>query len=113
MKVIRNINPIDPINIKDIINHSSGSIASKAICNTETTDVRFFSYAKGESISKEFQEEDSIIYIIEGELNVLYDEDNEKKEVTVKEGELIVLPSNLNYGVYAVEDSKSFNILVK
>ncbi|AFS77440.1 Cupin 2 barrel domain-containing protein [Gottschalkia acidurici 9a] len=113
MKVIKNISPINPMKINDIISNSSGSIASKAICNTESTDIRFFSYAKDESISKEFQEEDSIIYIIEGELKVLYDEENEKKEVTLKEGELIALPSNLNYGIYATKDSKSFNILVK
>lgn len=113
MKVMKNIDPISPINIAEVINNSPGSIASKAICATESTDIRFFSYAKDESISKEFQEEDSLIYLIEGELNIQYDEDGEKKEKLLTSGEFIVLPSNLNYGMYANKDSKSLNILVK
>lgn len=113
MKVIKNIEPTTAINILDVISNNPGSIASKAICATENTDIRFFSYAKDESISKEFQEEDSLIYLIEGELNIQYDEDGEEKEKLLKSGELIVLPSNVNYGMYANQDSKSLNILVK
>ena len=113
MSVMKNINPITPMKMEDAINNSPDTIASKAICTTENTEMRFFSYAKDESISKEFQEEDTMIYLIEGELNIQYDEDDQKKEIILSKGEFIVLPSNLNYGMYANEDSKSFNILVK
>ena len=54
-----------------------------------------------------------MIYLIEGEIEILYDEDGEKKQLTLKSGEFIVLPSELNYGMSATEDSKSLNILVK
>lgn len=113
MKVMKNIEKITPIKIGEVVKGKSGAITSKAVCATDNTDIRFFAYSKGESISKESQEEDSMIYLLEGEINVLYDEDDQKKEMTLKGGEFIVLPSNLNYGMHATEDSKSLNILVK
>lgn len=113
MRVMKNIDSLTPIRIDEVVRSKEGAITSKAICATDNTDIRFFSYSKGESISKESQEEDSMIYLLEGEINILFDKDNEKKEQSLKAGEFIILPSELNYGMYAVEDSKSLNILVK
>lgn len=113
MKVMKNIEPITPIKIGEVVRSKKGAITSKAICATENTDIRFFSYSKDESISKESQVEDSMIYLLEGEISIRYDENEEKKELILKAGEFIVLPSNLNYGMYASKDSKSMNILVK
>lgn len=110
MKVIKNIEPFLPVAIEGIIDNSPNTIASKALCSTEHTDVRFFSYAKGESISKEHQEEDSLIYVFEGKLKIVYNRDDEQ---VVSQGELIVLPSNVPYGIEVLEDAKSFNVLVK
>jgi len=109
MKVVKNINPITPIKINDIVSNSNNTIASKAICQTKSTDVRFFSFAKDESISKEFQEQDSLIYVFEGEIKIQYNKD---EEISVKAGEIIALPTNLDYGIYATKDSKTLNILV-
>lgn len=110
MKVIKNIEPLMPVSINEMIENSEHTIASKAICSTENSDIRFFSYAKGESISKEHQEEDSLIYVYEGKLKILYNENDEK---VVNKGELMVLPGNVDYGINVLEDSKSLNILVK
>lgn len=110
MTILKNIDPFTPVSISDMIEHSPHTIASKAICATENTDIRFFSYAKGESISKEYQEEDSLIYVYEGKLKILFHQTDEK---IVSQGELVVLPSNVSYGIDVLEDSKSLNILVK
>lgn len=113
MKVMKNVNPLSAQKMSDIVSNNPGAIASKAVCTTDSTEIRFFSYAKDESISKEFQEEDTMIYLIEGQIKIQYDEDGEAKEALLNSGEFIVLPSNLNYGMYANQDSKSLNILVK
>ena len=110
MKVVKNLEALMPLSIDQIVSNSENTIASKAICTTDHTDIRFFSYAKGESISKEFQEEDSIIYVYQGKLKVRYRQDEEK---VLKAGEMMVLPSNVEYGIEVLEDAKSLNILVK
>lgn len=53
MKYLRNIKPHEVIKITDMINHSGKSIASKALIDNDHTEIRFFSFPKGESISKE------------------------------------------------------------
>lgn len=110
MKVIRNINPISPVKIGELIKSGSGTIVSKALYQTGDTDIRLFSLSKDESISKEFQDQDTMIYVLEGEIKIEYNKDD---EILVKEGEIIALPTNLDYGIYAVKDSKTLNILVK
>lgn len=110
MKVVKNIEALLPLSIDQIISNSENTIASKAICTTDHTDIRFFSYSKGESISKEFQEEDSIIYVYQGKLKVLYRQNEEK---ILSAGEMMVLPGNVEYGIEVLEDAKSLNILVK
>ena len=110
MKVVKNLEALMPLSIDQIVSNSENTIASKAICTTDHTDIRFFSYAKGESISKEFQEEDSIIYVYQGKLKVRYRQDEEK---VLNAGEMMVLPSNVEYGIEVLEDAKSLNILVK
>ncbi len=110
MKVMKNIEPFIPVSIGSMIQNSPHTIASKGVCATENTDVRFFSYARGESISKEHQEEDSLIYVYEGALKIVY---HQHEEQIVKQGEMVVLPSNVSYGIEVLEDSKSLNILVK
>ena len=51
MKYLRNIKPHEVIKITDMINHSGKSIASKALIDNDHTEIRFFSFPKGESIS--------------------------------------------------------------
>ena len=110
MNVMKNIDPFIPVAIGAMIENSPHTIASKAVCATENTDVRFYAYAKGESISKESQEEDSLIYVYEGKLKIVY---HQADEQVVSQGELMVLPGNVNYGIEVLEDAKSLNILVK
>lgn len=110
MKVVKNIEPFLPVPMARIVEHSENTIASKAICSTDHADVRFFSYAKGESISKEIQEEDSILLVYQGKLKVRY---QEAEEAILVQGELLVVPAGVAYGIEVLEDSKSLNILVK
>ena len=110
MKVVKNIEPFLPVSMDAVIENSRNTIASKVICATEHADVRFFSYAKGESISKEIQEEDSILIVYRGKLQIVY---HEKEELILSQGELVVVPADVPYGIEVLEDSKSLNVLVK
>ena len=110
MKYLRNINPFEAIAMTDMINHSGKSIASKALIDNDNTEIRFFSFPKGESIDKEYYEMETLFVIIEGSAKVLY---NENDETIVNQGDVIAMESNINYGIEALTDVKLFNILVK
>lgn len=110
MKYLKNVEPFQAIDVKEIVAHTGRKIASKAIIDSEYTEIRFFSFAGGEDIDKEYYEKETIFWVLEGELKVCY---NETDELIVKEGEMAVLESNINYGVEAMTDCKVCNILVK
>lgn len=110
MKYFKNITPYVPMALDQMVSHSGRQIASKAIINNEHTEVRFFSFAKGESIDKEYYEMDTLFWVIEGSLKVLY-KDND--EAIVSTGEMVALDADIEYGVEALTDTKVCTILAK
>lgn len=110
MKYLRNIEPFKKIALNEMISHTGNKIASKALIDNDNTEIRFFSFAKGESIDKEYYEMETLFVMIEGSCKILYNED---AEVVLNEGDIVAMESDINYGVQALSDVKLFNILVK
>ncbi|WP_042276315.1 cupin [[Clostridium] dakarense] len=110
MKYLRNIKPFEAIPMTDMISHTGNSIASKALIDNDNTEIRFFSFAKGESIDKEYYEMETLFVMIEGSAKVLY---NESDETIINKGDVIAMEANIDYGIEALSDVKLFNILVK
>lgn len=110
MKFLKNIKPYEPVAIGDMVKHTGNKIASKALIDNENTEIRFFSFAEGESIDKEYYVMETLFFIIEGKVKILY---GEIDEIILSQGEMIALESGINYGIEALSDAKLFNILVK
>ena len=110
MKYLRNINPFVPVAMTDVINHTGNKIASKALIDNDNTEIRFFSFAKGESIDKEYYSMETLFVMIEGSARILYKEND---EVIMNAGDIVAMESEINYGVEAITDVKLFNVLVK
>lgn len=109
MKFLRNINPYESIKLSDMITHGGKKIASKALVNNPKHEIRFFSFAKGEDIDKEFYELESIFIVIEGQIKIYYKEND---DLVVNEGEILAIESNVPYGIEALTDVKILNILI-
>lgn len=110
MKYLRNIKPFEPIVMSEMIQHTGNKIASKALIDSEHTEIRFFSFQEGESIDKEYYEMETLFVMIEGSAKISY---NENDEVIINKGDIVAMESDINYGVEAITDVKLFNILVK
>ncbi len=110
MKYLKNIKPYEPVVLTDMVRHSANKIASKALIDNENTEIRFFSFAQGESIDKEYYVMETLFFIIEGSVKIVYGEDD---EFVLKQGEMAALESGINYGVEALTEAKLFNILVR
>jgi len=110
MKYLRNIKPFEPIKMKDMIIYSGNQIASKALLDNEKHEVRFFSFAKGETIDKEYYEMESLFIVIEGEAKVVY---NENDESVISDGDIFALEADTQYGMEALTDVKLLNILIR
>jgi len=94
MKYLRNIKPFEPVAMTDMIKHTGNRIASKALINNDNTEVRFFSFAKGESIDKEYYSMETLFVMIEGSAKILY---KEHDEVIINAGDIVAMESEINY----------------
>lgn len=110
MKYLRNIKPFEAIVMTDMVSHTGNTIASKALIDNDNTEIRFFSFASGESIDKEYYEMETLFVMIEGRAKILY---NENDEVIINKGDIVAMEADIDYGVEALTDVKLFNILVK
>ncbi len=110
MKYLKNIKPYEPVAMSGMISHTGNKIASRALIDSDNTEIRFFSFAKGESIDKEYYSMETLFVMIEGRARIHYKEND---EVVINEGDIIALESDINYGIEALTDVKLFNILVK
>ncbi|MBZ6006960.1 MAG: hypothetical protein ACRDDE_10185 [Paraclostridium sp.] len=110
MKFLRNIKPFEAISMTDIISHTGNTIASKALIDNDNIEIRFFSFASGEDIDKEYYEMETLFVMIEGSVKILYNEDD---EVVINKGDIVALEANTDYGVKALTNAKLFNVLVK
>jgi len=110
MKYLKNVKPYEPAVIADIISHTGNKIASKALIDNGNVEIRFFSFAEGESIDKEYYDKETLFFIIEGSVKIVYGGEG---EILLKQGEMTALESGIEYGVEALTDSKLYNILVK
>ncbi|GAA3648970.1 cupin [Asaccharospora irregularis] len=110
MKYLRNIKPFEAIAMTDMVSHTGNTIASKALIDNDNTEIRFFSFASGESIDKEYYEMETLFVMIEGRAKILY---NENDEVIINKGDIVAMEADIDYGVEALTDVKLFNILVK
>ncbi len=110
MQYFKNIEPYNVSKLNDIISVTGRKIASKSIIDNDYIEIRFFSFAQGEDIDKEYYEKETLFIVLEGSLKVLY---NKNSEVIVNEGEMVCLEANINYGVKALEPCKMYTILVK
>ena len=110
MKYLRNIEVFKAIPMNEMIKHTGNKIASKALIDNDKLDIRFFSFAKGESIDKEYYEMETLFVIIEGSCKVLY---NENEEVLLNKGDIVAIEADTHYGIEALTDVKLFNILVR
>ncbi|GAC1581533.1 MAG: cupin domain-containing protein [Candidatus Elarobacter sp.] len=69
-------------------------------------EVRF---AKGDSVPQHAHHNEQLTYIIEGALHFKFGEAQDH-EITVRAGEVLVIPSNLPHSAYALEDTIDIDI---
>lgn len=89
--------------------YQKGSVVSKNIINKKSGTVTFFAFDKNEGLSEHSAPFDAIVYIIEGEADIIISE----KTYLLKKGEMIIMPANKPHAIKAEEQFKMLLTMIK
>jgi quercetin dioxygenase-like cupin family protein len=107
--LIENIEFSKVLNLKDLISYQRGQIIIKTIVQTPSTNITLFALDKGEGITTNVAFGDAIFQILDGVAEARIGNDI----FTVKEGETIVMPSDIPHGIEAIERFKMLLTVIK
>jgi quercetin dioxygenase-like cupin family protein len=107
--LIKNIEFSKTINLKDLITYQEGQVISRTISQTPTVSISLFSLDKGEGISSHITPGDAMVQVLDGEVEITIGDNI----FTVKEGETIIMPSNIPHGLEARERFQMLLTVIK
>jgi len=102
-------NAAEVYTLKEMVNFSEGSTVSKIITRNEKGNLTLFAFDKGQNLSEHSAPFDAIVQVLEGTGTIIID----KKEHTLGEGQLIIMPANIPHAVAAKERFKMLLIMIK
>lgn len=95
--------------LKDMASYQEHSVVSREIIRKPAGTVTVFAFDQGEGLSEHTAPFDAVVHLLEGEAEITID----KKNYSVKEGEMIIMPANKTHALKAVTKFKMLLIMIK
>lgn len=95
--------------LKDFVNYQEGAVVSREILRKDTGTLTVFAFDEGQGLSEHTAPYDATVFIIEGEAEITIS----GKALTVKEGELIIMPANQPHSLKALKPFKMLLIMIR
>jgi quercetin dioxygenase-like cupin family protein len=98
-----------PLNLRNYVDYSAGSVVSKTLVQKKTGTVTLFSFDAGQGLSEHTAPFDAVVEIIDGEAELVIG----GKSVAAKEGEMVVMPAGIPHAVNAKSRFKMLLIMIR
>jgi quercetin dioxygenase-like cupin family protein len=95
--------------IIDFVDYHESSIVSRTIFNKKTGTVTLFAFDTGQALSEHTAPFDALVHILEGEIEIVIS----GKPYRLKQGEIIILPTNQPHSLTAVKKSKMILTMIR
>jgi len=109
MVIMKNIEFSTVVNLKDLIDYQQGQVVSRTLAQVPTASITLFSLDAGEGISTHTTSGDAMVQILDGEAEITIGD----KVLTVKEGETVIMPSDIPHGLEARKRFKMLLTVIK
>ena len=97
------------VRMADLVDYQVGSVVSKEVIGRKTGTVTVFAFDEGQGLSEHTAPFDALVYILDGEAEVTIS----GKGLSVKEGEMVIMPANDTHALKAVRRFKMALIMVR
>ena len=106
---IKNIVFSETHRLVDLVDYEEGRVVSRTFAQNPSLSITLFAFDKGEGVSTHTAPGDALLQVLDGEALVNID----GEELTVGEGEVVVMPADIPHSVNAVEQFKMLLSVVK
>jgi len=106
---MKNIDFSTVVTLKDLIDYQQGQVVSRTLAQVPTASITLFSLDAGEGISTHTTSGDAMVQILDGEAEITIGD----KVLTVKEGETVIMPSDIPHGLEARKRFKMLLTVIK
>lgn len=110
-KYIRNVRTSAVFNFSNLTKYNQGCIESRALIQRDDISLTLFAFDKDEEVSSYSIPGDSLITVIEGELEVIEEADNIKHKLLA--GDSIIIALNSMYSYRSIIKTKIVVTIVK
>lgn len=107
--LIKNIAFAKPLPLADLVDYQEGRVVSRTFAQNNAMSLTLFAFDAGEGLSTHSASGDAFVQILDGEAAITIGDD----PVTVKAGEVVVMPANVPHSVQAEVRFKMLLIVVK
>jgi len=97
------------VRMADLVDYQVGSVVSREVISRKTGTVTVFAFDEGQGLSEHTAPFDALVYILDGEAEVTIS----GKRLSVKEGEMVIMPANEPHALKAVRRFKMALIMVR
>lgn len=105
VNIMKNIEFSQALNLKELIDYKQGQVISMTIAQIPAVNITLFSLDEGEGISTHTTSGDALVQVLDGEAEITIGD----KVLTVKEGETVIMPSDIPH---SLEARKRFKMLL-
>jgi len=88
--------------LKDLVNYSDGTVASRMIISRKTGNITLFSFDENEGLSEHTAPFDAVVTVLDGECEIWV----AGQTSLMKEGETIIFPANVPHALSAITKFK-------
>ena len=97
------------LDLAGLIEYQDGAVVSRTIIKKPTGNITLFAFDKGESLSEHTAPFDALVYIIDGEAEVVIS----GKANHIKAGQIIIMPANEPHALKAIERFKMALVMIR
>ncbi len=93
---------VEPIDLKEHIEYSTGSVVSRTLKENRAGTITLFAFDAGQGLSEHSAPFDAVVQVIDGEGRFIIG----GEEHDLKAGQLIIMPANVPHAVRAKQKFK-------
>lgn len=107
--MIKNMPIAEPAVLRDLVTYQPGQVVSRTLAQNDQTSLTLFAFPAGEGLSAHTTPADAVVLILDGRAAITIGD----QDMTLAEGETVVMPANVPHALDAVEPFKMLLIIVK